>query len=129
MEAPASPRILIVEDSPLARHVTALALRAAGYRVEGASSLKDAELALLREDADLCLLDLILPDSVGLKSWSRLHQAAPTTPVVVLTGDPDFAELMQARTPVLTKPVTTHLLVSTVQAVLSGRPPPTPAAS
>lgn len=41
---------------------------------------------LSRSDVDLVLLDRTLPDSSGLETFDRLHAAAPTTPVVVLSG-------------------------------------------
>ena len=120
MPVPAPRSILVVEDSPLAQHVTVLALKAAGFRVHSAGTMAEAEAQVRQHPIACCLLDLILPDSVGFKSWSRLHAAAPNVPVIVLTGDPDFAELMRGSAPVLSKPTTTHLLVSTVQAVLAG---------
>lgn len=128
MLAPEPRSILVVEDSPLAQHVTVLALKAADYRVHSAGTMAEAEAQVRQRNFACCLLDLILPDCAGLKSWSRLHAAAPDLPIIVLTGDPDFAELMRGSAPVLSKPTTTRLLVSTVQAVLAGSFP-SPAAS
>lgn len=37
-------------------------------------------------DIDLILLDLSLPDSLGIKTFTRVHSHAPGVPIVVLTG-------------------------------------------
>jgi len=50
----------------------------------------DAALATLRTtDFDIILLDLSLPDSFGLDTFSETHKAAPHTPVVILTNSDD----------------------------------------
>jgi len=41
---------------------------------------------LLREMLRDAVLDLMLADSSGLETFDRLHAAAPSTPVVVLSG-------------------------------------------
>ena len=41
---------------------------------------------LREQGADLVLLDLSLPDSSGLATFDTLHAAAPSRPVVVLSG-------------------------------------------
>lgn len=57
-------------------------------------TLEDARHALADTDYDVVLLDLSLPDSQGLATVAGIITAAPTTPVVVLTGldDPEAAE-------------------------------------
>jgi two-component system cell cycle response regulator len=49
-----------------------------------------------REDVDIVLLDLTLPDSRGLDTFVRLQQAVPHFPVIVLTGLPDETVGMSA---------------------------------
>jgi diguanylate cyclase (GGDEF)-like protein/PAS domain S-box-containing protein len=46
--------------------------------------LKQQEIALI-------LLDLSLPDSAGMNTFSKLHKVAPEIPIVVLTGTNDEA--------------------------------------
>jgi hypothetical protein len=48
--------------------------------------LREALVQLTRNQFDLVLLDLSLPDSQGLEAFSRLHQQMPTLPIIVLTG-------------------------------------------
>jgi DNA-binding NarL/FixJ family response regulator len=86
-------RCLIVDDHPMTRDGTALALRAADSAMDicQAESLKQA-FALLAQvrDVDLVLLDLDLGDSSGLgtlqtfKEWCEAHDV--DSRVVVLSG-------------------------------------------
>lgn len=86
-------RILLIEDNPADAKLAEL------YLSEG-SELFESELTwcedlgkgiLALEDGafDIVLLDLSLPDSSGIKTFSRLHEAAPHTPIVVLSGHED----------------------------------------
>ena len=47
-------------------------------------------------DADLILLDLRLPDSVGLQGFHRLRAQAPEIPIIVLTGQDDVEMAREA---------------------------------
>lgn len=54
-----------------------------------AQTLKEA-IALIHEgDINLMLLDLGLPDSQGLETFTRLNAEAPEVPIIVLTGCED----------------------------------------
>ena len=51
-----------------------------------AATLADGLSWLSRHTADVILLDLTLPDSVGLETFRAVRNRAPTVPVVVMTG-------------------------------------------
>jgi len=53
---------------------------------EHADRLVAAEDLLAREEFDIILVDLGLPDGQGLENFERLQAIAPETPVIVLTG-------------------------------------------
>ena len=85
-------KVLLVEDS----RPDAIQLRnALGHACADECALTQAESArqavarLGHESFDAILLDLSLPDSRGLATLSRIHAAAPSTPIVVLTGQAD----------------------------------------
>jgi DNA-binding NarL/FixJ family response regulator len=92
-------RILMVDDHPLFRSGIAgvIADLAATVETTEASSCEKALglLAAGREFA-LILLDLNLPGMDGMTGLARLRDAAPATPVVVLSATEDSRKIKQA---------------------------------
>ena len=84
--------ILLVEDNPGDARLIREMLREPGgewFSLSQADRLADG-LALLEGHAvGLVLLDLTLPDSVGLDTFMRFHARAPEVPIIVLTGMDD----------------------------------------
>jgi PAS domain S-box-containing protein/diguanylate cyclase (GGDEF)-like protein len=85
-------RVLLVEDDPA--EVRLLEARMSDHgmahlRGDVAATLADAVAKLDSEPFDVVLLDLSLPDSEGLATVTRLLEAHPEVPVVVLTGTED----------------------------------------
>jgi len=77
-------RVLLVEDEPGLALTIGDRLRAEGYRVEHA---RDGEAALARvEQADLVLLDVLLPGIDGLEVCRRLRRRGLRTPILMLTA-------------------------------------------
>ncbi|MFC1706222.1 PAS domain S-box protein [Planctomycetota bacterium] len=92
-------RLLLVEDNPADVRLLRELLTEAGehtIEVHDVSRISEAVAALGGGTGsfDALLVDLSLPDSQGLDTFARLHQAAPALPIVVLTGhDADQAAL------------------------------------
>jgi two-component system response regulator MtrA len=85
--------ILLVEDDPSIREVTALGLRAAGFGVTTAADGVEG-LARWRADApDLVLLDVMLPRLDGLEVCRAIRREA-TTPIVMLTARADTIDVV-----------------------------------
>ncbi|HEY2596790.1 MAG TPA: HAMP domain-containing sensor histidine kinase [Chloroflexota bacterium] len=94
-------RTLLIEDNPGDARLIREMLRDAGGAansivVSVADRLSDGLQHLHEQGADLVLLDLSLPDSTGLATFDTLHAAAPTTPVVVLSGLADESVAVNA---------------------------------
>lgn len=92
-------RVLLVEDNPGdARLVQEMAWEAGCSECElvHKERLGDAIEWLAGNDCDLVLLDLSLPDSCALDTVVRIRAAAPTKPIVVLTGLDDEAMAIAA---------------------------------
>jgi diguanylate cyclase (GGDEF)-like protein/PAS domain S-box-containing protein len=60
------------------------------------SRLEDGLESLARNEVDVILADLSLPDSVGLETFTTLHQRAPQLPIIVLTGSRDRSLALRA---------------------------------
>lgn len=88
--------ILLVEDDPDDVFLLRKTLQEAArdrYTIHVATRLSEALALADAEHCDAALLDLSLPDSHGLDTFSALHRHAPGLPIVVLTGldDEDLA--------------------------------------
>ena len=86
-------RVLLVEDNPLhARMLKGFlgSIKTPGFPVEWVDSLDAGLRAASKQDFDVALLDLVLPDSQGLDTFLRWKAHAPQVPVVVLTGLDDM---------------------------------------
>src|SRR5919112_49303 len=86
-------RILVIEDDPSIREVTAIGLRAAGFEVDTAAD-GVAGLEKWRKAApDLVLLDVMLPRMDGLEVCREIRRES-TTPVVMLTARGDTIDVV-----------------------------------
>jgi signal transduction histidine kinase/DNA-binding NarL/FixJ family response regulator len=82
-------RILLVEDNPGDARLLREALKeVANYQFELAhvERLSQALVRLRDENFDVVLLDLSLPDGQGLDNLASVRDAAPSVPILVLTG-------------------------------------------
>jgi two-component system response regulator MtrA len=86
-------RILLVEDDPSIREVTAIGLANAGFTVDTAN---DGRAALDRFGAatyDLVLLDIMLPRIDGLEVAREIRRTS-TVPIVMLTARTDTIDVV-----------------------------------
>jgi signal transduction histidine kinase len=85
-------RVLLVDDDPLFRKFSVAALHEArrlAIKVDTAASWGEARHLLASSAYDCLLLDLGLPDCQGIDTVRAALEAAPTLPIVVLTGEED----------------------------------------
>jgi signal transduction histidine kinase len=81
--------VLLVEDNPDDAHLLQEVLAHAApdhFILLHAETLHVAWQRLSENAVDVVLLDLALPDSRGLTTIAKVTQAAPSVPIVVLTG-------------------------------------------
>ena len=84
-------RVLIVEDNAMDSSLLAKMLRH-GYgefELLRAERLADAETELRKNVFQAVISDLTLPDSQGLATFTRLHDAAGQAPIIVISGTDD----------------------------------------
>ena len=83
-------RILIADDETEFASTLATRLELRNFHVRVANSGQEALAAIDREPPDLLLLDLKMPDLVGLEVLSKLRVNYPQLKVVILTGHGSF---------------------------------------
>ena len=86
-------RILLVEDDPSIREVTALGLRGAGFTIITASDGVEGLDRFRAEPFDLVLLDIMLPRLDGLEVCREIRRTS-TIPVVMLTARADTIDIV-----------------------------------
>ena len=123
-------RILIIEDDPDLAELMAITLRTAGHEVRLAAD-GAAGLRALRDSApDLLIVDIMLPDIVGLSLCERVREHAtpeqPAPAILVSSACDEADALPLARAAgadaFLAKPFSPYQMLLRVHALL-GRPP------
>jgi diguanylate cyclase (GGDEF) domain len=92
-------RVLLLEDNKLDADLIQGMLREAkkaSFVVEICSTLLKGLERLAKGNIDIILLDLTLPDSIGLDTFGRIHAHAPLVPIVVVTSSADEAQAVMA---------------------------------
>lgn len=120
--------VLLVDDTPVIRHLAQHVLEEAGY---DAHSAEDgvAALGFLRSrefPIDVVVTDLAMPQMDGFTLIRELRKLSPETRIVLMTGYVDAVELAErsAERPdlVLPKPFRPPELLEAVSTVLTIRP-------
>jgi two-component system, cell cycle sensor histidine kinase and response regulator CckA len=122
--AEGSGTILLAEDDPAVRELTARILRTAGYRVLVAASGHQAlSLARKHPGIDLLLTDVVMPGINGQQLADQLTALVPGLPVVFASAHTRGVLADRGNTPTFTyldKPFTAATLTETVRDSLDG---------
>ncbi len=117
------PRILVVDEDPTVRMMVRLLLERAAFRVLQAESAGAAVDCARREQPQILLIDLDMPDMDVPVTIHRLRRdlSQATLPVLLLTADggPDSAQRVRelGADDYIAKPFEPAVLVSKVRAV------------
>lgn len=114
-------KILIVDDSKLARMVITSALRRVRpeFDVIEATNATDALDAISNRDVDLALIDFNMPNMDGLELVGRIRRTRPQMPIAVVSANIQEEIIARARelnAAFIAKPLTDEALA----AFLSG---------
>ena len=114
------PQILLVDDDPEAVEWLSEFIRAEGYTVGTADSLRAARIHLTRSRPEVILTDLVLPDGQGTELVNDI-EAGDAPEVVVITGHASIESAIDAlrggATDYLIKPVDVERLRSILQRI------------
>ncbi|MGQ9481760.1 histidine kinase N-terminal 7TM domain-containing protein [Chloroflexus sp.] len=115
--------ILLVEDEPDVRQMTARLLREQGYTVLEATHAQEAiELALQYGDGlHLLITDVVLPHSDGIALAHELQASFPQLRVILMSGylQRVLANGSEPPYPVLNKPFTRHQLFALIRQTVN----------
>ena len=117
-----APRILVVDDEPNIRDLLVTSLRFAGYQVRAVSNGAQTISAVLEEEPDLIILDVMLPDMNGFGVTKRLRASGYTSPILFLTAKDDTDDKIEGLNAggddYVTKPFSLDEIVARIKAIL-----------
>ena len=118
------PRILIVEDDCNLRDLFVRMLERAGFATYAAANGREALRLLLKQDVDLVITDMVMPEMDGAELIRTLRSGNSPLPVIAFSGADDFSEYNSIAVHLgahvaLSKPVSNAELVRAVNDVLA----------
>jgi len=116
--APVGTRVLVVDDDPDIRALLVTALADDGYLAESAQNGRDALDVLDHFDADVVILDLMMPVMDGWTFAARMKERR-SIPIVVLSAASDLAHQAEnlGAADVVRKPFDLETLLPTIARV------------
>lgn len=120
-------KVLLVDDSGLARRSTRRVLEQAGYDVIEAEDGLSALERFAVDKPDLVLLDLVMKGMYGLDVLEKLREIDPDARVIVVSADVQTSsrELVHAAgaSGFINKPVAPDQVLSMIEQVMKGASP------
>lgn len=116
------PKILVVDDEPNIRELLSTSLRFAGFMVRTVGNGAGAIAAVIDEEPDLIVLDVMLPDMSGFGVTKRLRASGYVSPILFLTAkdatDDKIEGLNAGGDDYVTKPFSLDEIVARIKAIL-----------
>jgi two-component system response regulator PilR (NtrC family) len=88
--------LLIVDDEASLRDFLSIVFEDEGWRVETAGSVAEARAAVAKNEPDLILCDLMLPDGSGIDLLREVKTATPSVAVVMITAHTSTKSAVEA---------------------------------
>jgi CheY-like chemotaxis protein len=118
-------RVLVIDDSALARRLIREPLEALHYTVEEADSGESGLEKYTLRRHDIITMDIVMPGVYGMEILEKLRQFNPDVRVIMVSADIQDMTREKARslgaTSILRKPVRAKNLQSAVAAALAGK--------
>src|SRR5258708_28535737 len=119
-------KVLVVDDDPETVAGLAAILREDNHQVDVVGSAEEALERFAATTYHLLLTDLLLPGKSGVELTKLVHDAAPATAIVLITGHATVktavSALKRGASDYIRKPVNPKKLRQPVQTLLDGRP-------
>ena len=116
-------RILVVEDDRLLNNTLCYNLSAAGYEVDATLTKSVAERFCRKQEYDLIVLDINLPDGNGFDFCRDIKESRPDTAVIFLTANDMESDMLKGyelgADDYVTKPFPISVFQKKVAALLS----------
>jgi two-component system OmpR family response regulator len=116
------PKVLIVDDEANIRDLLTTSLRFAGFAVRAVATGAQTISAVLEEEPDIIVLDVMLPDINGFGVTKRLRASGYTCPILFLTAkdstEDKIAGLTVGGDDYVTKPFSLDEIVARIKAIL-----------
>lgn len=123
-EAERPATILLVERKEISRHLLRAMLQSEGHRILEATRVDDAFDLLVREQVDLVIIELVLPEISGLDFCREIKSNRQTRliPVLILTSvqgvDSEIAGIDSGADEFLVKPLHPSIVRARIRAML-----------
>ncbi len=88
--------LLIVDDETSLRDFMTIVFEEEGWRVDSAPSLADARAAIQKQEPDLILCDLMLPDGSGIDLLREVKTQNPSVAVIMITAHTSTKSAVEA---------------------------------
>ena len=122
-----NPKVLLVDDSGLARRSTRRMLEQAGYDVVEAEDGLSALERFSVEKPQVVLLDLVMKGMYGLDVLAKLKEMDPEVKVIVVSADVQTSSRQMVQdggaAGFINKPANTEQVLQMVEQVLKGMSP------
>ncbi|MFH1077282.1 MAG: response regulator [Pseudomonadota bacterium] len=116
------PSILVIDDEKKFAEAMSERLRVAGYESTPCFSAKEAWDLVEKEDYDVVIQDLVMPEIDGIASMKQIKILKPLTEVIVLSGQATLQTAIEAMRQgsfeYLEKPCKINMVISTIQDAL-----------
>ena len=117
-------KILVVDDSGLARRLIRKILEELGHEVDDVPDGAQALERYLLNRHDAVVLDLLMHGMYGVEVLRKLKQLNPDLPVIIVTADIQKATREEVKAggaaAMINKPVTKEQMAEVLEIVLSG---------
>jgi DNA-binding NtrC family response regulator len=118
-------RILIIDDEEVLREVLETLLQREGFDTLTAATGEEGVTLLDTEEADLVVLDMMLPGMNGIETMRMIRESHPTLPIIIITAYSSIDGAIQAMKEgayhYIPKPFKNEEVVLTVRKALEQR--------